>query len=649
MAATALSTILKRTTLDDHEEVLKACNTALKQSKGDLDALHVKAVALLKLDRYEDALRVLEEGGDKLKERGLLERAYALYKVGDLEAAKIFAKSVGGSRGARHVEAQATYRLEEFVQTAELYKQLSTSQAAFENEENDLRINSGATDAQLEWTKQGHLVQKKKPGREDLEAFETAYNAACGSIARGELGQGEVLLKRAKDLCSSLEELSEQEKNAELLPIGVQQLYVLCRLGKVNEAEKLASEIAIQDIPDLSTQQIAKNNKLTSSTQPSNPYLSHRFFHSSPTLLKSDKFFAFQTDIMRRNSLTLDLLESKFTGVANSTSKALSDEHLPATTARINGLSVLNAAAHAQNQLGKHGLKEILPLLEKRPTDLGLIMTIVQLYILTNNHGTAITVMESLLKRLDDSNEPNDQDVRFAPGLVAVVVSLYTVQGRKSHIRSELARAASYWRRKPKPQTRLLRAAGLALLESPNEEDLKTAAEIFDTLRKQDTNDGFAIAGYIASHATYSPSQVEPEVERLTPVSRLTADIDVAALEAAGIPQIVTAATTTASRKRGLDGKDKPAIKRVRKSKLPKDLDPSKPPDPERWLPLRDRSNYRPKGKKGKQKGAAMTQGGVSDKGSESLNMAASDGVIKPASSGVVSSSKTKNKKKAKK
>lgn len=91
-----------------------------------------------------------------------------------------------------------SYRLEEFAHTAELYKNLSTSQAAFVNEVNDLRVNSGATDAQLEWKRQGHLVQKKKPGREDLEAFETAYNAACGSIARGELGQGEVLLKRAK-------------------------------------------------------------------------------------------------------------------------------------------------------------------------------------------------------------------------------------------------------------------------------------------------------------------------------------------------------------------------------------------------------------------------------------------------------------------
>lgn len=41
-------------------------------------------------------------------------------------------------------------------------------------------------------------MQTKKVGREDLEAFETAYNAACAFIARGDLGQGEVLLKRAR-------------------------------------------------------------------------------------------------------------------------------------------------------------------------------------------------------------------------------------------------------------------------------------------------------------------------------------------------------------------------------------------------------------------------------------------------------------------
>ena len=95
----------------------------------------------------------------------------------------------------------------------------------------------------MEWTGQGELAQKKKPTREDLEVFETAFNAACGSIARGELGQGEVCLRRAKDLCNALSDLSDAEKQAELLPITVQQVYVLTQLGKVDEAEQLATSI----------------------------------------------------------------------------------------------------------------------------------------------------------------------------------------------------------------------------------------------------------------------------------------------------------------------------------------------------------------------------------------------------------------------
>lgn len=112
-----------------------------------------------------------------------------------------------------------------------------------DNEEYDIRINSGAVDAQLEWSGQGELAQKKQPTREDLEVFETAFNAACGSIARGEFGQGQVCLKRAKDLCNALSDLSDAEKQAELLPITVQQVCVLTQMGKIDDAEQLATSI----------------------------------------------------------------------------------------------------------------------------------------------------------------------------------------------------------------------------------------------------------------------------------------------------------------------------------------------------------------------------------------------------------------------
>lgn len=88
------------------------------------------------------------------------------------------------------------YRAEDFPATAKVYKDLSSSEPT--TEQNDLRINRGAVDAQLIWCGKRVLAESRKPGMEDLEAFETAYNAACGSIARGELRQAEVLLNRAK-------------------------------------------------------------------------------------------------------------------------------------------------------------------------------------------------------------------------------------------------------------------------------------------------------------------------------------------------------------------------------------------------------------------------------------------------------------------
>lgn len=104
---TSLTSLLQRTTIEDHEEVLQSSNAALAKSKSDLYAQHVKVVALLKLDRYEHSLRVFEESGDALKRRASLEYAYALYKCGQLEKAVDVVARVGDGRGAKHLEAQA--------------------------------------------------------------------------------------------------------------------------------------------------------------------------------------------------------------------------------------------------------------------------------------------------------------------------------------------------------------------------------------------------------------------------------------------------------------------------------------------------------------------------------------------------------------
>jgi signal recognition particle subunit SRP72 len=351
--------------------------------------------------------------------------------------------------------------------------------------------------------------------------------------------------------------------------------------------------------------------------------------------------------ITQSNSYAIDLEALKYSGVASSTSKAIAKHASPTINPSINTLAVLNTAAHVKSGEGQAALKQILPQLEKRPNDVGLLLTVIQLYTLTNNHGAAISLIESFLKRLDESTSESDEDVRFSPGLVAVLVGLYKLQGRKNHIQIELAKAASYWRRKSKPPTALLRAAGTSLLESSNPEHHKEAEEIFSTLHKNDPNDRFSIAGFVASHAsTSSTSELQSMASKLTPINRLTAKVNINALEEAGIPQLLSTTSALGKRPPGTQAA-KPTKKKARKPRLPKGYDPSRPPDPERWLPLRERSTYRPKGKKGKQKAAQMTQGGFSaEKGEDSgADAGKADGPPKPSGGGGAKKKKGKGKK----
>lgn len=194
----SLSSLLSQTHLDDPEEALKQANVALKKNKADVGAQHVRLVAYIKLDRYDNALHALSEGGDSLKQRAPLEAAYTLYKSGRLEEATELAQKVSGRKEILHVLAQTAYRAEDFEKAREVYEQLARDGTA--DDESDLRINKWAIDAQLGWVGKSALIKKTRPDREDLDQFETTFNAASAYASRGELKQAELLLQRAKGM-----------------------------------------------------------------------------------------------------------------------------------------------------------------------------------------------------------------------------------------------------------------------------------------------------------------------------------------------------------------------------------------------------------------------------------------------------------------
>ena len=260
-AIAALNSLLRRTSVEDHNEALELATAAIKASKGKNDDLataqHTRVVALLKLDRFDDALRAISEAGSSVEKGCVLEKAYALYKTGELDAAQQLLQTsgtaAGSGRGLKHVAAQVAYRAERFERAAAIYRELAAdSDVAEYGEESDLRINLSAANAQLEWQGKGWAVsdEQKQPAREELEAFETAYNAACGCMSRGDFAKAIVLLKRARDLCEATEDLDEDEKKAELLHIVVQQAYVYTKLGKLDEAASLHKSIdLLESVP----------------------------------------------------------------------------------------------------------------------------------------------------------------------------------------------------------------------------------------------------------------------------------------------------------------------------------------------------------------------------------------------------------------
>lgn len=633
--ASSLSALLKNSSLEDHEQILEACNKTLKTSSSDIQAQHVKVVALLKLDRYEEAVKFVEGAGDNLRKTAALEYAYALYKTGRLQEA-VEVSSQLQERGARHVEAQARYRLEDALKTLEVYERLKSQGNA--NEDFDLRVNQSAIDAQVQWLGVAESKSIRKTAREDLEAFETAYNAACGSIARGEYAQAEILLRRAKEICKHSDELTDQQRREELLPISVQQLFVLLCLGKTAEAEEIAHEINTNEALDVSTRKVAQNNLLLTSPI-DNPFLAYKSFHMAPKVPSEDKLFSYQDIPLKSNETTLDLQAYKFDGLTKSASQprplSLSPDHLLS--------SYSQAAARAKNETNKAAIRRILPALEREPNSIGTIITLVQLYVLCGNSTSAVELLESSLKRLEASVAEEEQDIRFNAVLLSILISLYKHRGQRAHVKQELAKAASHWRTRSNAPASLLSAAGVSLLESQNDEDIRAASDIFAKLKEQQPQDKATTAGYVASHVVAEGSQDQLDTDKLTPVEDLIRDVDVTAIENAGIPQPSNAlaiAQLGTTRKRGAPNGGEAKPKRIRKSRLPKDYDANKKPDPERWLPMKDRSYYRPpKGKK-KNKRGGETQGGVVN---EDLNVDA-----KPATTTVATASGGNKKKKGK-
>ena len=226
--------------------------------------------------------------------------------------------------------------------------------------------------------------------------------------------------------------------------------------------------------------------------------------------------------------------------------------------------------------------------------------------------------------------------LRYAPGLVALAVALNRAQGKTGPAMTELSEVAAHASdpREALPQS-LLRQTGLELIKSHRINEVRLASTAFKSVLSRSPNDDLAAAGLVASSGKLDDETAATLSGKLSPVEDLVSGIDVEALLGGGV---VGSSSATQLKRKPADEPQRPAKKRKRR--VPKDAEPGKEPDPERWLPLRDRSSYKPKGKKGKKKAADSTQGGIVKE--ETIELVGGAGAVKVEKTASASSRKKK-------
>lgn len=189
-------------------------------------------------------------------------------------------------------------------------------------------------------------------------------------------------------------------------------------------------------------------------------------------------------------------------------------------------------------------------------------------------------------------------DIQHFPATVATIVALKERAGDNDGAAAVLDSAIKWWSNSMTEDNKLSilmpEAASFKLRHGQEEEASRLYEEIVKNHRSTD-----ALVGLVTTLARVNVEKAETYEKQLKPLPGLKA-VDVDNLEKTSGAKPMEGSAAAASSMQEEVKKEKAKRKRKRKPKYPKGFDPANPgppPDPERWLPRRERSSYRPKRK----------------------------------------------------
>lgn len=619
---------------DSHRQVYDTAKLILQKDRSNIAALKRSLVALINMDNYTDAKKLIDENKsliDSNKSFLLLELAYVYYKLESSKEEDLLQladfTTPSNIRGFNHILAQFYYRIGDDVKALELYKLLINDDPE-SLESLDLSVNERAVISQLKFQNNfpyNFNNQTIPISKSYNDSYDQLFNDSLILIVDKKYNDALNILDKTYNIAEkSLSDYETHEKFMELAPIQLQIAYVYILLAKYDGALSLLNKLNDQlieiknsisninnDINFKVLDFLIKNNKLVCIQKLQNqhlkfPELLYRELDPNNTIsLSKQKLTIPQLSIMQRNHLLLSFFcGKKSNNLIKSFIKTFPN-------------SILPNALYSLTDINFNNNKQVYNLSIKNPSNLSLTLLASQMAITSGNYQRAISLLENTIN--------NNEKFLLLPSVGKLLYSLYETLDCKKLINQLLTNIAN-----------LLLAKDITTFTN---EDIDYSKFISLKLLSTDETTAKELLSKIEASEILTVECSDADI------NKLISNVDVDSLISDGITPLLKSSTLSSSSK-GITSYTKvtkPKSKRSRSKRLPKDT--SRQIDPERWLPMKDRTYYKMK----KSKKNKNTQGGEIDAATEKVLNMSNSTPAQPTSSTPTPSNNNNNKSSSKK
>ncbi|XP_070994817.1 signal recognition particle subunit SRP72 [Oncorhynchus clarkii lewisi] len=588
----------------DFTRALKAVNKILHEVKEDVTALHCKIVCLVQNCSFKEALNVMNTYSKVLgSELIVFEKAYCEYRLNRVESALKTIESVSEQTDKlKELYGQVLYRMERYDECKAVYTDLiRNSQDEYEEER---KTNLSAVVAAMStW----ETASPDDLGLSET-TYELSYNAACTLIGRGQLTEALNKLQEAEELCrvffSEDSDITEEDVESELAVIHSQMAYIMQLQGRTEEALQLYNQVIKLKPSDVGLLAVTANNIITINKD-QNVFDSKKKVKLTNADGVEYKLAKKQLQAIEFNKALLAMYTNQADQCRKLTSGLQSQNPGHPRPVLIQVAQLCREKQHSK------AIELLQRFSDQHPDSAsGIKLTMAQLY-LTQGHVTkACDILRSI------------EDFKHKQGMISALVSMYSHEEDIDSAIDVFSQAIQYYQSEQPGSS-----VHLALVREAADFKLKygrkkEAISDLEQLWKQNTNDIHTLAQLISAYSLVDQDKAKSLSKHLPSPESMSFNVDVDELENSHGANYVRkkAAKVTGENppKEQGQGDVKKKKKKKKKGKLPKNYDPTANPDPERWLPMRERTYYRgrKKGKKKEQVGKG-TQGATSGAASD--------------------------------